>query len=154
LAAVARETSRQLREAADARGVDVQIASDLPVVTVDVGRLELLLTNLISNAIKYCDPAKAERFVEIAQVSKNGAECVFYVRDNGLGMNSEQLHSLFTPFYRGHVERDAELGNEGLGLGLGIVRDCAAAIGASISVEGVPGNGVTFTITLPVRPRR
>ncbi len=153
LTAVAQETSRQLREAAEARGVNVRVTPDLPIVTVDVGRLELLLTNLISNAIKYSDPGKAERFIEISPVRSTGAECMFQVRDNGLGLNSEQLGNVFMPFYRGHVERDAELGIEGLGLGLGIVRDCADAIGASIAVDGAPGEGATFTITLPGRPR-
>lgn len=153
LTAVAQETSRQLREAAEARGVNVRVTPDLPIVTVDVGRLELLLTNLISNAIKDSDPGKAERFIEISPVRSTGAECMFQVRDNGLGLNSEQLGNVFMPFYRGHVERDAELGIEGLGLGLGIVRDCADAIGASIAVDGAPGEGATFTITLPGRPR-
>jgi signal transduction histidine kinase len=148
VAAVGREASRQLREMAKDRGVEVVIAPDLPEVTVDVGHLELLLTNLLSNAIKYSDPEKARRVVEVARAEQD-AGCAFHVRDNGLGMTSAQLQQLFTPFYRGHAERDSELGIEGLGLGLTIVQDCVRAIGASIDVDAAPGEGATFTVTLP-----
>jgi signal transduction histidine kinase len=147
VAAVGQEASRQLREMARDRDVEVVIAPDLPDVTVDVGRLELLLTNLLSNAIKYSDPAKSQRFVEVARASGDG-DCTFHVRDNGLGMAPEQLQQLFTPFYRAHAGRDTELGNEGLGLGLTIVRECAQALGASINVDAAPSEGTTFTVAL------
>jgi signal transduction histidine kinase len=145
---VSREAARLLQEVARDRGVEVVIAPDLPEVNIDVGGLELLLMNLLSNAIKYSDPDKPRRFVEIAPAPMNG-ECAFQIRDNGLGMTPAQLQQLFTPFYRGHPERDAELGVEGLGLGLTIARDCAQAIGASITVDAALGEGTTFTVTLP-----
>jgi signal transduction histidine kinase len=148
VSAVAHEAARQLREMAQDRGVEVVVGQELPDVIVDVGRLELLLTNLLSNAIKYSDPAKSRRFVEVAGAGHD-AECGFHVRDNGLGMTSEQLRHVFTPFYRAHAGRDAELRVEGLGLGLAIVRDCAQAIGASIEVDAAPAEGATFTVTLP-----
>lgn len=65
-AAVVQEAARQLREMADARGVVVRIDGELPTMTVDVGRLELLLVNLLSNAVKYSDESKAERYVPTA----------------------------------------------------------------------------------------
>src|SRR5687768_3535497 len=68
LTMVAQEAARQLRDSAESRGVQVMVASDLPDVTVDVGRLELMLTNLLSNAIKYSDPAKSHRFVDVSLV--------------------------------------------------------------------------------------
>jgi signal transduction histidine kinase len=61
-------------------------------------------------------------------------------------MTPEQAQQVFAPFYRAH----ADLGVEGLGLGLAIVRDCAEAIAASIKVDATLGEGTTFTITLPV----
>ncbi len=147
---VAQEAARQLRETSRDRNVDVVIAPDLPHVTVDVGRLELMLSNLLSNAIKYSDPEKPHRFVEVSLVQVNNSACTFRVRDNGLGMTAEQVQQVFTPFVRAHADRDTELGVEGLGLGLSIVRDCAAAIGASIHVDAAPGEGATFTVTMPV----
>jgi signal transduction histidine kinase len=149
LSTVAHEASRQLREMSRDRGVEVVIAPDLPDVTVDVGRLELMLSNLLSNGIKYSDPSKPRRHVEISLGSLNESECTFRVRDNGLGMTPEQVPQVFTPFFRAHAGRDTELGVEGFGLGLSIVRDCAEAIGASIHVEAAPGEGTTFAVTMP-----
>ena len=126
------------------------VAPDLPDVTIDVGRLELMLSNLLSNSIKYSDPAKSERFVEVALVRHDRTDCSFSVRDNALGMTTEQAQQVFTPLFRAHADRDRELGVEGLGLGLSIVRDCADAIGASVEVDAAPGAGTTFTITVPV----
>jgi signal transduction histidine kinase len=63
---LAGEVARQLREMADAREVQVRLAPDLPTATLDVARVELILINLVSNAIKYSDPSKAERVVDVA----------------------------------------------------------------------------------------
>jgi len=150
LSTVAQEAARQLREMSDHRRVEVVVAPDLPYVTIDVGRLELMLSNLLSNAIKYSDPFKSHRFVEVTLEQRDESTCTLRVRDNGLGMTSDQLAQVFTPFFRAHASRDTELGVEGLGLGLSIVRDCAEAIGASIHVEAAPGHGTTFKVTMPV----
>jgi len=150
LTTVAQESARQLRDMTNSRDVQILVGPDLPDVTVEVGRLELLLTNLLSNAIKYSDPAKSNRFVEVSLVRRDDTECTFRVHDNGLGMTTEQAQQVFTPFYRAHAGRDHELGVEGLGLGLSIVRDCAEAIGASIRVDARPGEGTTFTVTMPL----
>ena len=151
LTTLAQESSRQLREMAVSREVRLVVAPDLPDVTVDVGRLELILTNLLSNAIKYSDPAKPDRIVEVLLVRSDDSTCVFQVRDNGLGMTAEQLEKVFTPFFRAHASLDSSLQVDGLGLGLSIVRDCIDAIGASIDVTAAPNEGTTFTITLPVK---
>src|SRR5262245_11736339 len=151
LTTVAQEASRQLRDMAVSRDVRVVVAPDLPEVTVDVGRLELILTNLLSNAIKYSDPAKSDRFVEVLPVWSAESASGFQVRDNGLGMTAEQLKRVFTPFFRGHANLEKAHHIEGLGLGLSIVRDCVDAIGASIDVVAAPDEGTTFTVTLPVK---
>ena len=59
LTTVAQEAARQLRDVAESHGVVITIAEDLPELVVDVGRLELVLVNLVSNGIKYADPSKA-----------------------------------------------------------------------------------------------
>jgi signal transduction histidine kinase len=131
-------------------GVQRVSLSTIAGETVDVGRMELMLSNLLSNAIKYADPSKAHRFVEVSLAALSDSTCTFHVRDNGLGMTVEQVNQVFTPFFRAHAARDTELGVEGLGLGLSIVRDCADAIGASIHLDSSPGEGTTFAVTLPV----
>jgi signal transduction histidine kinase len=143
LSGVALEAARQIRDMATARNVDIRVSPHLPVVNIDVGQVELMLTNLLTNAIKYSDPEKSSRFVEVVPVEvANG--CGFEVRDNGLGMTADQLRDAFVPFYRGHVDVA-----DGLGLGLTIVRDCAEAIGAAVTVDAVLGEGSTFRVTLP-----
>jgi len=141
----------QLREMAEDRGVDVRTTGSLPALTTDVARLELILVNLISNAIKYSDPGKPMRLVEIGTMPNEGSVvCTLSVRDNGLGIAETELRSIFGRFYRGgHAERDRELGTSGLGLGLAIVADCVDALKGDIRVESQLGQGTTFFVDVP-----
>ena len=150
ISSVAWEVARQLREMADARGVECSVEDELPVVVVDKARLELILTNLMSNAIKYSDPAKARRVVGVmrAPVQDGRFVCVA-VSDNGLGIPAENLDAIFSRYMRAHASRDEELGIHGSGLGLAIVAECAEAIGGAIRVESVVGEGTTFFLTIP-----
>ena len=152
LAAMTEDVIEQLREMADARRVDVRVVAPLPAVTIDAARLELVLVNLISNAIKYSDPAKAERFVEIAPAPASRPEvCAISIRDNGIGIPETDLRSIFARFYR-RSERDRELGTTGLGLGLSIVADCVDAVKGDIRVQSTVGEGTTFFVELPSSP--
>jgi signal transduction histidine kinase len=150
VASVAWEVARQLREMADARGVDIRIEEPLPALIVDRARLELILVNLISNGIKYSDPDKAVRFVSVDSVPCDDARlaCIA-VRDNGLGIPEESLSTIFRRFVRAHAGRDSELGVRGSGLGLAIAAECAEAVGGSIRVESRVGQGTSFLVTLP-----
>jgi signal transduction histidine kinase len=152
--AIAREVARQLADVAAGRGVAIRIAPDLPTVAVDVARLELVLMNLVSNAIKYSDPAKPERVVEIDAVAGPGdtAGWTLRVRDNGLGIPDDVLPRLLhTRFLRAHSDRDQELGNEGAGLGLSIVHECVASLGGEVTLTSVEGEGTTGLVKLPPR---
>lgn len=149
LAAVAAEAARQLREMADARGVTLLIADDMPTMIVDVGRLELALVNLLSNAIKYSDPAKAERIVEITarRLPDNNVEIC--VRDNGIGIPANRIDRIFRRFTRAHADRAELDAVSGVGLGLAIVDDCVTAMNGMITVESTEGNGTRFCMTVP-----
>lgn len=153
VSAVAWEVARQLREMSDARGVDILIDDPLPTLLIDTARLELILMNLISNAVKYSDPAKRRRIVsvEAAACDVNGFTCIA-VRDNGLGIPADQLRAIFGRFVRAHAERDSELGVRGSGLGLAIAAECAEAVGGAIRVESEPGEGTTFFVDIPCAP--
>lgn len=146
---VMEEVARQLREMADARGVDLRVLPDAPVITLDVARAELILVNLASNAIKYSDPARADRMVELGACLDDDGGCVLRVRDNGLGIDPADLPSIFKRSYRAHAHLDDELGATGSGLGLFIAQECVIALQGQIEVESAPGVGTTFTITLP-----
>lgn len=143
------EVVRQLDEMAAARDVQVTVVPGAPVITIDTARVELILINLASNAIKYSDPAKATRTVEIGAALDESGACVFTVRDNGLGIEEADARLIFKRFYRAHAHRDKELGAAGSGLGLFIAQDCVAALRGTITVDSTPGEGTTFTVTLP-----
>jgi two-component system phosphate regulon sensor histidine kinase PhoR len=108
----------------------------------DPSRLERILTNLISNALKYSPPeaevvVRAERVDSCLQVS---------VVDRGIGIAPEDLPHLFERFYRTRGSRKAE----GLGLGLYITRMLVEAHGGRIWAESELGKGSTFSFTLPL----
>jgi len=145
---IAQEAARQLREMAQARGVEVRVA-EMPTLTVDVGRLELAFVNLLSNAIKYSDADKAERYVEVqAAISEDGFVRI-EVRDNGVGIPAAALATIFERFTRAHLDQTEFLHVAGIGLGLSIVEDCVRAMGGRIEAQSVEKQGSTFILTLP-----
>jgi signal transduction histidine kinase len=151
LEAMVDDVRDQLREMAEARGVDLRIDRPLTALVIDAARLELVLVNLISNAIKYSDPRKPQRFVEIAAApGERPGTCTVSVSDNGIGIAETDLRSIFARFYRGRPDRDRELGTSGLGLGLSIVADCVDALKGDVRVESTLGEGTTFILELPV----
>lgn len=151
-ATVIHEAARQLREMADARGVEVRIAEDLPTLTVDVGRLELVFVNLLSNGIKYSDPAKPGRHVEVRGAVDGDAWCRLEVSDNGIGIPEHARAAIFQRFTRAHADRDDLSHVAGVGLGLSIADDCVRAMGGRIEVRSIEREGTVFTVTLPTAP--
>jgi len=150
VATVANEAARQVREMADARSVEIRVSDALPTVTVDVGRLELTLVNLLSNGIKYSDAAKPERYVEITGGETGDDLCRIMVSDNGVGIPAASLQTIFHRFTRAHDDRDDLKHVGGMGLGLSIVEDSVQAMHGHIEVVSTEGVGTTFVLTLPV----
>ena len=153
LPSAATEVARQLREAARARGVQIKISPDLPPVDVSAAAFELCLSNLVANAIKYSDPAKPTRWVEIsahvATPEDTGIpETIVGVRDNGLGVPESKRSHLFERFFRGHEETQSAI--EGTGLGLSIVRETANSLGGKAWAE-FTAEGTTFFFSMPNR---
>jgi signal transduction histidine kinase len=153
LEGLAGEVARQLEEMAASRGVSIRIGRDLPTLFGDPAHLELILLNLVSNAIKYSDPEKPECFVEVGICGDADAEdvCTVCIRDNGLGIADADQPAVFDRFFRAHAHLDHELGNSGSGLGLAIAVECVKALGGSIRCESTLGQGTTFFVTLPRR---
>ena len=151
----AAEVARQLRDAVQARDVVIRVADDLPAVEVDAATIELCLTNYLSNAIKYSDPAKPERWVEVSgELGFSGpppgtGELTVRVRDNGLGVPPQGRERLFEQFYRAHSE--TVTGVEGTGLGLSLVRETIAALGGKAWAEFPEDGGAVFAFSLPSR---
>jgi signal transduction histidine kinase len=147
----AKEAVRQVREAAQAAGVNVRIDPETADIEVNAGIVELCIANYLSNAIKYADPSKSERFAEISgtveQNESGESEVIIRVRDNGLGVPPEKRQRLFEEFFRAH-ERVTEA--EGTGLGLSIVREAAQSQGGRAWVEHLE-HGSIFALALPLR---
>lgn len=154
LPAAAAEVVRQLRGSARARGVAVRLADALPDVEVNAAAIELCLSNYVSNAIKYADSTKPDRWVEIRGRLVDGGsagvqELVVEVRDNGLGVPDKARDALFQRFFRAHD--DVVTGADGTGLGLSIVRETVEALGGRAWIEPSTATGSTFAFALPYR---
>jgi signal transduction histidine kinase len=145
LSAVARDVSLQLGDMAHARDVTIHVADGLPTLVADAGRLELVMMNLLANAVKYSDPAKPSRVVHVRTIASDSGPRI-QIADNGIGIPRSKLDVIFDQFVRAHAHLDDELGAQGMGLGLSIVRECMDAMGGSIAVESLEGDGTTFTL--------
>ena len=146
----ASEVCRQLREMAQQKGVRVQI-DELPDVEVNASAVELCLTNYVSNAIKYADPDREDRWVRLwsrTVARADGCQLVIAVEDNGLGVPREARDKLFSRFFRAH---GTVTGVEGTGLGLSIVRDTVEGLGGRAWAEFDDVEGSRFLLSLPCR---
>ena len=108
----------------------------------DGERLSIILSNLVSNAIKYVDKAKQQSFVHIS-AEKKGKIIIIAVEDNGTGILSDRVDRIFEMFYR------ASEASDGSGIGLYIARECVENLSGSILVDSEYGKGTTFTIRIP-----
>jgi signal transduction histidine kinase len=151
----ASEAVRELKEAAQAKGVDVRISDELPPIEVDAATVELCLMNYVSNGIKYSDAAKGERWVAIeASVegpdTETDREVIIRVHDNGIGVPADRREQLFQEFYRAHGDTVTDA--EGTGLGLSIVRETVESIGGRAWAEfPEDGPGSVFAFAIPAR---
>jgi signal transduction histidine kinase len=146
-----KEAVRQIREAAQAARVDVRIDANIPEIEINAAVIELCIKNYLSNALKYADPARGNRFVEISAAEEEKItgkrELIVRVADNGIGVPSDKREHLFERFYRAH---EGKLAVAGTGLGLNIVREIAEAQGGRAWAE-YPEQGSIFLLALPLR---
>ena len=144
LARVAREVVADLETViADAAG-RVEIGA-LPVIDADATQMRQLLQNLVGNALKYRH-AHRTPVVRISSSSPDAARCAIAVADNGIGFNPEYSERIFKMFERLH----GRARYDGSGIGLAICRRIAERHGGTITATSSPGQGATFTVTLPL----
>ncbi len=153
LSAVVHDVAGQLSDMAMARGVAFDIGPRFPTFAADAGRVELVVVNLLANAIKYCDPSKPARSVRV-EADWSSTHPRVLIRDNGIGIPKSKLDLIFEQFVRVHAHLDDELGAQGMGLGLSIVRESMEAMGGIVSVESVEGEGTTFVLEWPAISQR
>lgn len=119
--------------------------ADLPPVPADRERLEQVLVNLTRNAIYY---TPAGGIVSLGAACCGPSQIAVWVADTGMGIPAEDLDRVFERFYRTDASRSRNTG--GAGLGLAIVRALVEAMGGTITVESVVGEGSRFTVRLPL----
>jgi signal transduction histidine kinase/CheY-like chemotaxis protein len=133
-------------EAAEKKGIRLvgHVPNEPVFVVSDPTRISQVLTNLVSNAVKYTEVGQVD--VSLHPMPPDRGELRFEVRDTGNGIPHECLPSLFTAYTRfGSSER-----REGAGIGLAIVRTVLDHLRGSIDVESEEGKGTTFKVNVPV----
>lgn len=151
LADVIRSSVEQARTQADVK--EQTITLDCPPsipAEIDARKMEQVLDNLISNAIKY---TQENGSIAVAAVVMEDRATIS-VADNGSGIAPDQVDKLFAKYHRVPGRQVAEI--QGTGLGLLIIKEIMTAHGGSVSAEseGIPGRGTVFTLELPLGPAR
>ncbi|MCU7932736.1 MAG: response regulator [Candidatus Thiodiazotropha sp. (ex Codakia rugifera)] len=141
-----------MKNASDRRGLKLkyQIDRDVPrSVRGDPIRLRQVLTNLVSNAVKFTEHGEVSVEVSTRQSTRTEVELLFAVRDSGLGMTEEQVQRLFEPFSQADASTTRKHG--GTGLGLVICKRLTELMGGKIGVKSHVGQGSYFWFILPMR---
>jgi signal transduction histidine kinase len=133
-------------QSAREHAVVVSHAAELPAIRADRDAIAMLLWNLLDNAVKY-SPGRPAVWVETK--AEGGMVCIA-VRDEGCGIDRGEQDRVFEKFIRGAAAQKSHI--QGTGIGLSIARHIARAHGGDIHLVSVPGQGSTFTITLPAAP--
>jgi len=155
LTKVAREVLADLEAQVEQTQARVDLG-DLPTLEADPLQMRQLLQNLISNALKFCRPPNKPDIQVFSRASSaqrvipglgSVALVDIIVQDNGIGFDEKYLDRLFQPFQRLHSRGEYA----GTGIGLAICHRIVERHGGRIVARSVPGQGSTFTVTLPVR---
>jgi PAS domain S-box-containing protein len=131
----------RLHEVADHAGCTLAVTADHAIGTWDRSRIDQIITNLVSNAIRYAAGSPIAVTVE-----RRAGDAVIEVRDRGPGLPDGQIARMFERFERGTSMRHFA----GLGLGLYVVRQITEAHGGQVTAENSAGGGACFTVRLPL----
>jgi len=143
LVELAEAAVERLRPQAQVKSIALKLeaSGEVPELLLDQAAMADALENLLDNAIKY-SPAGTE--ISVVMEARERQVCV-EVRDQGAGIDAEDLPHVFERFYRGRQNA------RGTGLGLALVKAAVEAHGGTVTVTSVPGRGSTFFLRLPVR---
>lgn len=142
LAAAADEVAEMYAPLAEERGLNLRSEANAPVfVHGDAARLRQLANNLVDNAVKFTEAGGSI----VIRVDESAGFARLIVRDDGVGIQADQLTHVFERFH----QADPARASQGFGLGLSICRAIALAHGGSIEARSSPGRGSVFTVLLP-----
>lgn len=120
---------------------------ELPALEADAILMRQVIQNLISNALKYTREGVDSEILVSSQISEGNENYEITLEDNGTGFDQEQAEAIFKPFRRLVTAEQVE----GCGIGLAIVKKAIDYHGGTITATGTPGEGATFTITVPIQ---
>jgi signal transduction histidine kinase len=135
--------------AAQAKGLEfvVRIESGVPTLLIgDALRLRQVLTNLVSNAIKFTEQGSVSVTCSLSGIRTDGIELRFAVSDTGIGVAASAQNRIFDPFAQADAQTTRRYG--GTGLGLAIVRRLVTLMGGKVELRSSPGQGSTFMFTV------
>lgn len=110
----------------------------------DTFRLRVILSNIISNAIKYKNPSTEQHIVTI-KIKTDIESVKINIEDNGIGISAEHIENIFKMFYRAQITNN----KQGSGIGLFIVKESLDKIGGTITVNSTPNVGTSFEVIIP-----
>ena len=128
---------------ADSIDMENELLSTL-VTTIDKARLQIVLFNLISNAIQYRDTYKSRSYIKISSTERDGC-LILNLDDNGIGIDPQHHAKVYNMFYR------ASENSKGSGLGLYIAKETMDKLGGTISLQSVLGQGTRFSLEWPLQ---
>lgn len=127
-----------------------QVEEGIDYIETNPLKLRQILLNLVSNALKFTEQGGVTLSAQQVLLSDRDTEGIaFTVQDTGIGIPEDIQARIFEAFYQADMSYTRKVG--GTGLGLAIVSQLTALLGGTINVESVPGQGSTFTVTLPVK---
>jgi signal transduction histidine kinase len=143
VATVARHRADAQADFFRARGIVFERDVRPVAVHADASRLEQIVDNLLSNALRYTDAGGHV----LLRVGRRGGHAVVEVADTGIGIAADELPRVFDRFWRSDRSRSRATG--GSGIGLAVVRELVEAHGGEVDVESTPGRGTLFRVLLP-----
>lgn len=155
LQALARAIGDSLAGRATAKGLqsNVDISAKLPSFVIgDPVRLRAALENLIDNAVKFTQQGTVALDVAARAGRGDKLDVIFSVSDSGIGLSLVEIKRLFKPFSQANVSIASRFG--GAGLGLSSVKQLARAMGGDITATQRPGGGMTFVLTVKLKPAK
>ena len=145
------DVTRLMEVTAHDKGLDLTVSAsaESTVVMGDPGRLRQVLLNLVGNAVKFTDSGSVSVSLEACDGPEEGeCECLFVVRDTGVGIKEDVRSRIFDSFDQGDSSTTRMYG--GTGLGLAITRELVHLMKGEIEVESKPGEGSVFSVRLPM----
>ncbi|MFP4052689.1 MAG: ATP-binding protein [Phycisphaerae bacterium] len=150
-AELAEGVESQFADRAAEKGLELKVHADSDAQTFCSDRklLEMILQNLVSNAVKFTPSGGTVR----CELLRDGRDLVLRVSDTGPGIRAEDQPRVFERFFQVDRSRTGDTNVRGSGLGLAIVKHAAERLRAVVDLQSVPGNGTTFTVTVPTHRR-